>query len=249
MRQFLLFLTIVAVVGAPACAEDLPVPRKLKFPRRQPHLLVILIGGIDSDPTPGQIEGTAARQEGNSGLYQFAGDVEQELVMPEYFNWNGTRAGRIKDKNPPRAQGIANHIDLHLQEFPGDRIALVGNSWGGHTALEVLEDLVAREAPLAVHLVVFLDPSSTGRGPAKPKALPINVRRGVSYCTRNAFVWGNWDAGIRLENIDLGDPACGFIRNGQPPYNARFNTQAHITAEWDQRIHEDIRRRVIELLP
>ena len=52
----------------------------------------------------------------------------------------------------------------------GDRVAIVGNSWGGHTALEVLQQLGTGEAPLAVHLVVFLDASSTGRGPARPKA-------------------------------------------------------------------------------
>ena len=40
------------------------------------HLLAVLIGGIDSDPTPAQIDGTAARNEGNSGLFRFAGDIE-----------------------------------------------------------------------------------------------------------------------------------------------------------------------------
>src|SRR5262249_5092953 len=42
-------------------------------PRRERRLLIILIGGIDSDPTPEQIAGTAGRREGNSGLYRFAG--------------------------------------------------------------------------------------------------------------------------------------------------------------------------------
>lgn len=249
MRQTLLFIAIVIAAHVPMHADEPQALSHLKPMRRPAHLLVVLIGGIDSDPTAAQIDGTARRQEGNSGLFQFAGDLRREFVQPEYFNWNGTRAGRIKDKNPPRARGIADFVDEHMQEFPGDRVALVGNSWGGHTALEVLQDLRERVTPLAVHLAVFLDPSSTGRGPQQPKLLPVNVNRAVSYCTRNAFVWGRWNPGDRLEHIDLGDPALGFMRDGQPPYAAKFNTQAHIAAEWDQRIHEDILGRVLQLLP
>jgi hypothetical protein len=62
-------------------------------------------------------------------------------------------------------------------------------------------------------------------------------------------VWGRWNAGNRLEHIDLGDPALSFMRDGQPPYDARFNFQAHIAAEWDQQVHEDILSRVLTLLP
>ncbi|MBS0266454.1 MAG: alpha/beta fold hydrolase [Planctomycetes bacterium] len=249
MSRMFWFLVLIAATHVSAFAQDRPPANRPTVTLRPPHLLVVLIGGIDSDPTPAQIAGTAERQAGNSGLYQFARDIAADRVLPEYFNWNGTRAGQIKLKTPPRARGIADVIDQHLQAYPHDRVALVGNSWGGHTALEVLQDLVLRETPLAVHLAVFLDPSSTGRGPPRPKALPINVQRAVSYCTRNAFVWGPWDAGPRLENIDLGDPARGFIKNGQPPYDAKFNTQAHIAAEWDPRIHEDIQQRVQALLP
>jgi pimeloyl-ACP methyl ester carboxylesterase len=249
MCRTLSLIAVVFVMHAPLRAAEPQARTRVKLARRPPHLLVVLIGGIDSDPTPAQIERTARRQEGNSGLFQFAGDLQRESVLPEYFNWNGTRAGRIKDKNPPLARGIAEFIDGHLQKFPGDRVALVGNSWGGHTAFEVLEDLRERENPLAVNLAVFLDPSSTGRGPRQPKSLPVNVNRAVSYCTRNAFVWGRWNAGTRLEHIDLGNPALGFMRDGQPPYAAAFNFQAHVAAEWDQRIHEDILGRILELLP
>lgn len=249
VRQFVLFAAIVLVAHTALRADDAPVRSRLNPARRPPHLLVVLIGGIDSDPTRAQIEGTARRQEGNSGLFQLAGDLRREGVQPEYFNWNGTRAGRIKDKNPPRAQGIAEFVDTHLQDCPGDRVAVIGNSWGGHTALEVLQHLSEQDAPLAIHLAMFLDPSSTGRGPSKPKSLPVNANRAVSYCTRNAFVWGRWEAGDRLECIDLGDPILGFMRDGQPDYGAKFNAAAHIAAEWDQRIHEDILRRVLELLP
>jgi pimeloyl-ACP methyl ester carboxylesterase len=249
MRPFLLFVTITGALYAPLAADEQPTQPRLTRARQPTRLLVVLIGGIDSDPTPAQIDGTARRQEGNSGLFQLAGDLRREAVQPEYFNWNGTRAGQIKDKNPPRARGIADFVDEHLQRRPGDRVALVGNSWGGHTALEVLEDLLNRKSPLAVHLTVFLDPSSTGRGPPQPKSLPINVNRAVNYCTRNAFVWGRWNAGDRLEHIDLGEPELGFMRDGQPPYAAKFNPQAHIAAEWDPRIHAEIRDRVLKLLP
>jgi pimeloyl-ACP methyl ester carboxylesterase len=249
MRWIFLLISIAFLAHAPLHADEPQPVRRSKVNGRPTHLLVVLIGGIESDPTAAQIEGTARRQDGNSGLFQLAGDLRRNSVLPEYFNWNGTRAGQIRDKNPPRALGIAELINKHVQEYPGDRVALVGNSWGGHTALEVLQELLVRENPLAVDLTVFLDPSSTGRGPPQPKSLPVNVKRAVSYCTRNAFVWGLWDAGRRLEHIDLGDPALGYMRNGQPPYSAKFNPQAHIAAEWDQRIHEDIRRRLLELLP
>ena len=217
--------------------------------RRPVHLLVVLIGGIDSDPTPEQIEGTAKRNEGNSGLFRLAGDLAREQVIPEYFNWNGSRAGKISEKGAPRARGIADFIDAHVQKFPGDRVAVIGNSWGGHTALEVVQLLRSGERPLAVNLVVFLDASSTGRGPAKPKTLPVNVNRAVSYFTRNVFVWGNWEAGPRLENIDLASPAWRSRLGQSPDQSAGFDVRAHIAAEWDERIHADICSRLLALLP
>jgi pimeloyl-ACP methyl ester carboxylesterase len=136
-----------------------------------------------------------------------------------------------------------------VQKFPADRVAIVGNSWGGHTALEVVQLLGSSETPLAVNLVVFLDASSTGRGPARPKALPVNVNRAISYFTRNVFVWGRWDAGRRLENIDLADPVWRSPNAGDPDYSAPFDVRAHTAAEWDEAIHADIRRRLLELLP
>jgi hypothetical protein len=233
---------------APACADE--EAQQSHSDRRRPvHLLAVLIGGIDSDPTPAQISGTAARNEGNSGLFRFAGDIDVDRVIPEYFNWNGTRAGKIRTKDPPGSRGIAEVIRQHLQSFPGDRVAIIGNSWGGHTALETVRLLGGGETPLAVNLVVFLDASSTGRGPARPKSLPINVNRAVSYYTRSVVVWGKWDAGKRLENIDLADPANRFIVNGQPPYNAPFDVRGHVAAEWDEEIHGAIKRRLLDLLP
>ena len=53
----------------------------------------------------------------------------------------------------------------------------------------------------------------------------------------------------RLETIDLGDPDAGYMREGRPAYNAPFNFEAHVAAEWDERIHADIERRLLDLLP
>lgn len=246
-----ILIAFIASCLAPTApsADDTARDATRRNPQRPAHLLVVLIGGIESDPTPEQIAGTAARNEGNSGLYRLAGDLAREQVIPEYFNWNGTRAGKIKEKNPPRARGIADFIDAHVQTFPGDRVAIVGNSWGGHTALEVVQLLGSGETPLAVNLIVFLDASSTGRGAAKPQALPVNVSRAVSYFTRNVFVWGRWDAGRRLENIDLGDPARRSKNGRDPDYSAPFDMRAHAAAEWDEEIHADIHRRLLALLP
>jgi pimeloyl-ACP methyl ester carboxylesterase len=243
LKLIMLLLSLAA--GTTLLAADKPAARR---PKRPVQLLVVLIGGVDSDPMPAQIAKTAARHEGNSGLFRLADDMARERVLPEYFNWNGTRAGHIQEKDPPRSRGIAEFIRAHLQKFPGDRLAIVGNSWGAHTALEVLRQLSTGEAPLAVDLVVFLDPSSTGRGPARPKVLPVCANQAVNYFTRNSFVWGKWDAGPRLTNIDLGDPATGFMTRGVPAYNSTFNLQAHVAAEWDEKIHKEIQARLLELI-
>jgi hypothetical protein len=211
-------------------------------------LLVVLIGGIDSDPTPEQIAGVARRRQGNSGLYQLRGDVSREpRISAEYFNWNGTRAGEINAKPAPRSRAIAEFVHRHVQSHPRGRVAFVGNSWGGHTALEVSQLLYRHEAPVAVDLAVFLDPSSAGRGPSRPERLPENLNRVVHYYTRNVFIWGHLPDRPRLTNIDLGDPANGFIFEHQPPYDARLDFRAHVAAEWDDNIHADITRRLLEL--
>ncbi len=248
MRQnkFVRFLLLASCTTLQA--DEKPSSRDSKRPA---HLLVVLIGGVDSDPSPAQIAKTAARHEGNSGLYRCAGDIAGNRVLPEYFNWNGTRAGQIKDKVPPKSRGIAEFIRAHLQNFPGDRVAIVGNSWGAHTAAgRFYKDLSTggEDAAGGRSAWVFLDPSSTGRGPARPKVLPICANRAVNYFTRNSFVWGNWDAGPRLTNVDLGDPAAGYMTRGTPAYNSTFNLQAHIAAEWDENIHKDILARLREVL-
>lgn len=209
-------------------------------PRPSPRVFVVLIGGMGSDPTPGQIAGTAARREGNSGLYRLRGDLQGDSVLPRYFNWNGSVAGKLQSRMAPGPRGIAQDVRTHLQAHPGDRLVLVGNSWGGHTALDVARQLDDNERPLAVHLLVLLDASSAGRGGNPSGELPRNINSAVHYFTRNAFTWGTWQAGPRLRNIDLGNLQNGFLRDGGPQYDAAFNFAAHVAAEWDEEIHKDI---------
>jgi len=207
--------------------------------------LTILIGGLDSDPSPEQVEGTAMRGRGNSGMYQLRGDLLQEQVCrAEYFNWNGTRAGQLKQQDPPPSPKlITQFIREEVQQKPNCRIVIVGNSWGGHSAWEVCTQL-EQEPAVPVEMLVFLDPSSAARAnTVRPASLPKNVNQAVNYYTRNLFVWRNWPEEQRLTNIDLGDPAQGFLSPARP-YDHSFNWQAHVLAEWDQRIHDDIRERI-----
>ena len=213
-------------------------------PKRDAHLLVVLIGGMDSDPTPAQIAGGAARNEGNSGMYQLAGDLRPQAIIPEYFNWNGSRAGELKAPGAPGATGIAQFIRKHVQRYPNDRVALVGNSWGGQSAVEVVRALRDSDQPIAIQLLVLLDAASAGRGAAPPKKLPENVNRIVQYRTHNVFVWGALPEDRRLLAIDLGDADAGFMRDGRPAYHAPFDFRAHVAAEWDEKIHDDIKRRL-----
>jgi hypothetical protein len=38
------------------------------------------------------------------------------------------------------------------------------------------------------------------------------------------------------------------MTRGVPAYNAAFNVQAHVAAEWDENIHKDIQARLLELI-
>lgn len=188
--------------------------------------LTVLIGGINSDPTAKQMEGTAARREGNSGMYQLRGDFLNKGIEADYFNWNGSTAGNISQKKAPHAESIAAHVRNWRAKNPSGPVAFVGNSWGGHTALDVCQKLLDAPA-IEIEIVVFLDPSSAGR-PERIKELPINVRQAVNYFTGNAFGWNAWRGVERIENVDLGDPKNGFIVNGQPNYAAAFDLHAHV---------------------
>jgi pimeloyl-ACP methyl ester carboxylesterase len=223
------------------------VDRQAAGARRPAQTLCILIGGFNSDPTPAQIAGTAARGEGNSGLYRMSRDLSVEGAMTRYFNWNGSAAGELLRPNPPGALGIAAAVRDHLQAHPFDKLAIVGNSWGGHTAHEVALDLHRHPTPTAIDLLVYLDASSAARAKGRPQGLTANVNHAVNYFTRNAFVWGRLDAGRRMHNIDLGDPVLGYMRGGLPEYNATLNVRAHIAAEWDEKIHSEIISRILKL--
>ncbi|MCY2968021.1 MAG: hypothetical protein NT069_31065 [Planctomycetota bacterium] len=254
MRTALLGFTLVlASLGVAAIAKAAepgtePNSAPVKSPRRPPHLYCVLIGGMDSDPSPEQIAGTAPRDVGNSGLYRLRGDLQVDRVTPEYFNWNGTHPGDLNNPQPPRSAGIVERMREHCRLHPRDRVAIVGNSWGGHTAHEVARDLAKSETPLAIDLMVFLDPSSAGRTLVPPKGRPITVNASANYFTRNRFVWGPLKIQESHENIDLGDPGSGYLREEGPKYDAPFDFPAHVAAEWDERIHADIRRRLLKLI-
>ncbi len=205
-----------------------------------------MIGGFASDPSARQIAGTATRREGNSGLYRLRGDLLDEGYQAEYFNWNGTRAGASTQPNPPLSAGIVAYLRERRTNHPEERLVIVGNSWGGHTALEVSAAL-AEEPAIPVTLLVLIDPSSVGR-PGRPDSLPMNVERAVNYFTRNLIIWRGWPDEPRMENIDLGEPANGFQKENGPRYNDQANVVAHIGAEWDEAIHKDVRRRIAEAL-
>ena len=234
------FLVAILFCGS-LCAGDTTPPKPASSP-----VCAILIGGIDSDPSPEQIQGTAPRGRGQSGMYQLAGDLARQGITTEYFNWNGTRAGNIRE-DAPLSAGIAEFICDRHEQFPAERLAIVANSWGGHTAWEVCRALAEPEIP--IDLVVFLDPSSLGRAAAKrPTVLPESIKLARNYYTRNVFGWRNLPETDRLVNIDLGDQKHGFQIPGGPKYNAALDVHAHIAAEWDSRIHEEITQHVVELL-
>lgn len=211
-----------------------------------PPVCVVLIGGIDSDPTPEQIKGTAPRGQGQCGMFQLAGDLATHGLSTEYFNWNGSRAGKLKEK-PPLSAGIAQFIQERHAKHPTEQLAIIANSWGGHTAWEVCEALSEPEIPIAV--TVFLDPSSLGRAQtARPSQLPLCIRSARNYYTRNVFGWRELPNEPRVVNVDLGDAKHGFMVAGGPKYDSALDTQAHIAAEWDPRIHREITEHVLSVV-
>lgn len=232
----IVFVIVIGVVIGLRADDSAPI-------QPIPPVCVILIGGIDSDPSPEQISGTARRGQGQSGMYQLANDLTRLGLNAEYFNWNGSRAGKIREK-PPLASGIAQYIkDRHTRQ-PSEQFAIIANSWGGHTAWEACQSLAEPEVP--IELTVFLDPSSLGRAKAaRPKQLPSCIKTARNYYTRNVFGWREWPNETRLVNVDLGEEKHGFLVPGGPRYDAAFDTQAHIAAEWDPLIHQEIIRQVV----
>ncbi len=80
------------------------------------------------------------------------------------------------------------------------------------------------------------------------KELPPTIRKLVNFHTRNTFCWGVWKDEARIENIDLGEPSNRFMISGKPNYGAAFDISAHNAAEWDERIHADITKRIKQAL-
>lgn len=228
-----------------SAAKAQPPATAALAPRRA---LVVLIGGMDSDPTPAQIAGQANR-DGNSGLYRLMGDLQHARISSEYFNWNGTRAGMLKSRAKADVTPIVETIRNHARQHPRDRIVLVGNSWGGHTTWEMCQSLIDSPHPVAIDYAVFLDPSSAGRADkSRPKHLPINIVRATNIYTRNLFGWRHWPKEERIENIDLGDAKQGFLVPGGAAYDASFDFNAHVAAEWDERIHATIKHKILDLV-
>ena len=182
-------------------------------------------------------------------MYRLCRDLQEgDGIAAEYFNWNGTRAGNIRMRKPPMAAGIARFLRERRSKHPDERLVIVGNSWGGHTAREVCEQLA--EAPaVPIEEVVFLDPASLGRtvNGKRPGGLPPNVSHAVNYFTRHKLSWRHWPDEPRVENIDLGDPKHGFLIEKGPHYDSPIDFKAHVAAEWDEYIHLDIRRRIRKL--
>jgi pimeloyl-ACP methyl ester carboxylesterase len=236
MRPIAFLSAVLFVLAArlPSCVAQVASP--------PPPTLVVLISGFDSDPSPEQLTGKAARGQGNSGMYQLAGDLKRAGFPTLFFNWNGTVAGHYADKNPPGAKAIVSRLRAMHAKEKIEHLVLVGHSWGGHTMLEVAAALEADGEP-TVELAIGVDPSSLGRG-ERADVLPSSIRRLVCFCTRNAFIWGAWEGGAPVEIVDLGDAAHEFMGDGRPNYAATFDVVAHNAVEWDERVHAAVVERV-----
>ena len=207
---------------------------------------VVCISGFESDPTGAQISGKSPRGVGNSGMFQLKCDLVAKGLDCTFYNWNGTDAGSIHDKDAPGFARIASRMREQFQREPNTQFLLLGHSWGGHTLLEVANQLQQESKLKIVHAIV-IDPSSLMRGKRIEK-LPNNIPSMLNYHTANAFCWGAWKNETRVKNVDLGDPVNGFSINGQPNYGSAFDTHAHTAAEWDENIHKDVVRRVLEIV-
>ena len=112
-------------------------------------------------------------------------------------------------------------------------------------SVESSDECAHQDQVIGIDLIVFLDPSSFGRGTEpQPTMLPSNVKQAVNFHTHNSFGWKKWLDDPRVENVDLGDPANGFLKPGGAKYDSLLNWRAHVSAEWDEQIHTDIRRRI-----
>ena len=227
----IVFMTVI-VTGLTASAE-------------KASIFVVAISGFNSDATAKQIAGEAARGTGNSGVYQLLMDLKRSGCKTQFFNWNGTTAGSFAKSKGAGAPAIARLIREASAESGFKQLVLIGHSWGGHTMLDVAE-ILGRDPTIKIELAVGLDASSFSRA-ERTKRLPSNIQELVNYYSNNAFCWGEWNDGARIVNVSLADQANGFVVDGKPDYASQLSWDAHYAAEWDQKIHSDICKRVLAL--
>jgi pimeloyl-ACP methyl ester carboxylesterase len=235
-----------------ASPEEAPISPSAAVPDKAPApqedtLFAVLIGGFDSDPTPAQLGGSARRGTGRSGLYQLSQDLEGRGVATRFFNWDGSGPGEMGRQSPPGAAAIAKFLRDYHNEHPNVPLVVVGNSWGGQTALESVTLLSRGEKPTPIAQLVLCDASSFLRSLSGLPAVPKNVVAVTNYYSHNAITTGPLVGDERVENIDLGDPGNGFLREEWARYDSTNEWRAHILVEWDPLIHQDIERRIVEL--
>jgi pimeloyl-ACP methyl ester carboxylesterase len=175
-------------------------------------------------------------------MYQLMGDLKNAGFTTIFFNWNGTSAGHYNDDHAPGAKAIVAAIRDRYAKDKKKHLVLVGHSWGGHTMLEVAQRLNS-EPTIKIEVAIGIDPTSVALGEPASQ-LPSNICKLVYFRTRNAFVWTAWKDETRVEAIDLGNPANGYMNNGKPDYAAAFDLTAHNAIEWDERVHAEIISRI-----
>jgi pimeloyl-ACP methyl ester carboxylesterase len=232
-KVFLPLILIVLTCSEPSIAETLSESRST---------LVVVVSGFGSDASADQISNKAQRGQGNSGMYQMMGGLKTAGFSTIFFNWNGTSAGHYNDRNAPGAKAIAASIRDAFAKNKIEHLVLVGHSWGGHTMLEVAQELNSQPV-IKIELAIGVDPSSLGRGESTGQ-LPPNIDKLVYFRTGNAFCWSGWKDEPRVECIDLGNPANGFMHGGKADYAAVFDVSAHMAVEWDERVHAELVSRI-----
>lgn len=241
-RYIKTFFLLIPVVLLVSCSQEVKKSKPSDTKPIKQKYLVVVVSGYDSDPSEEQLNGKAFRGTGQSGMYQLMGDLRESGVECQFFNWNGTEAGKSKQKNPPGEKGIVDWIQKRKSEEPTAKFIFIGHSWGGHTVFEVAKQFNDIDG-VSFPLTILLDASSALRGSA-PKKVPEKMESVVSYYTGNLFCWRKLDDVQRVKNIDLGDPENGFQGKGGHNYASSFSIQAHNGAEWDQRIHKDMKKRI-----
>lgn len=231
-----------SATASPGQSASVSVPKQ-----SEDRVLAVLIGGFDSDPTPAQLDGTAPPGTGRSGLYQLSRDLKQQGIAARFFNWDGSGPGEMGQGNPPGAAAIAKFLRDYHNEHADVPLVVVGNSWGGQTAVEVVTLLAQGDSPTPIVQLHLMDASSFLRSFVGLPAVPENVQAVTNYYTHNAITTGALADDERVENIDLGDGANGFLRDDWGHYDATNDWRAHVLVEWDPLIHRDIERRILRL--